>query len=232
MRFFRLFMGVMGCKRDQENGCVDWFRETLGTCSIPYRIFLGNGCTATHEDELVLPVDDSYAQLPWKVQAALRWALEQPENYTHFFKTDCDCQVWTDRLLVSDFDKYDYVGNFADGHEPSLRPDTFAIGAGYCFSRRAAERIVAAKVESLVEPQATPPYGMAYHEDEFVGKVLVDTYRCNDSRYIGNFQGRHYNGPLHDVIVLGNVFNNKISRVVDNEDCFKIWAAETQGLRG
>ena len=202
-------MCVMSCQRDQENGCAEWFRKTLGVSSIPYRIFLGDGCTATRADEVIVPAIDSYPRLPWKVQAALRWILNRSEMYTHVFKTDIDSQVWVDRLAVSDFESYDYIGNFFDGHHPPLRPETFAYGCGYWLSRAAAEKVVSANVEQTISVRTIPPYDRAWAEDEFVGAVLNETRRCHDERYISHFAGRSYNGPTNDLFVLGNVFPNK-----------------------
>ena len=203
------FMCVLSCLRDQENGCNEWFRNSIKPSPIPYKIFLGEGCTANHADEIVLPINDSYPRLPWKVQSALNWVLKQDANYTHILKTDCDTQVWLDRLLSSNFAPYDYVGNFADGHHPPLRPDTFAFGAGYWLSRSAAEKVVSASVESTISVRTIPPHDRAWAEDEFVGTVLNDAHRCHDEKYMSHFLGRSYNGATNELFLLGNTFPNK-----------------------
>jgi hypothetical protein len=205
-------MVVMSCKRDQENGCIKWFRETLKQSSIPYRIFLGNGCSAAQTDEVVLAADDSYQKLAWKVQAAFKWVMDRTEHSTHILKTDSDCHIWPDRLLASNFEKYDYIGNFFDGHvNPASHPNNYASGAGYCLSRPAVERVVAADVLQTIEPITMWTYDRVYAEDMFVGKVLSPDIarRFHSEQYAPNFQGRNYNGPTDNLIVLGNVFDNK-----------------------
>ncbi len=207
-----LFMCVMGCQRDQKNGCVDWFRRTLGASLVPYRIFLGAGCVDYNQDEVVLPVDDSYPRLAWKVQSAFKWVLEQPEHFTHIFKTDCDCRIWQDRLLVSGFENHDYVGNFFNGkNNPAAQPGNYAAGAGYVLSRSAAERVASADVSSNVEPITMWKHDRVWCEDMFVGNVVspYENRRVHSEQYAPNFQGRNYNGPTDNLIVLGNVFDNK-----------------------
>lgn len=206
----KLIILVMACARDEKNGCANWFRSNLQNSPVPYRLFFGRGCVPTHANDIILPVDDSYKMLPWKVQATLKWALEQPERYTHFFKTDCDTRLWPDRLLDSDFSNYDYTGLFADGHVPAVRDDTYARGAGYCLSRLAAELVVRADVKSTVPLRMSLCSGEGWLEDEFVGKVLVGTNRHDDEqRYACNYPGRGYSGPTDNLIILGNSFDNK-----------------------
>lgn len=231
------FLCIMSCKRDQENGCVDWFRKIHSNLLIPYRIFLGQGCVVTHEDEIVLSVDDSYARLPWKVQTAFKWVFDQAEQFTHIIKTDSDCRIWSDRLLTSDFEKYDYVGNFFDGHvNPASRSETYASGAGYCLSRTAAEKVTMLNVEQIIQPCHIWTDDKAYAEDEFVGRCLPPSEwrRFHSEQYMPNFQGRSYNGTTDNLIVLGNVFDNKaipFNGQTDQQTSLNIWAAETQAKR-
>lgn len=207
----QLFVAVICCQRDQKNGCLDWFRKSIANRSIPYRIFLGQGCVATHSDEVVLSVDDSYQRLPWKVQGALQWALTYTDA-THIFKVDCDARIWPDRLIAFNFDGYDYIGDFSDGHMPVLRPDTYACGPGYCLSRRAAEKVIAAKAEQTVELRTYPPHDKVYAEDEFVGRVLNQTRRYHSDLFASHFAGRAYNESQDKLIVLGNEWSTDRGR--------------------
>lgn len=209
-----LFLAVICCKRDQNNGCLEWFRSNIAKVdgTIPYTIFLGEGCPARHHDETVLPVSDSYQRLPWKIQAALQWTFEQHPNTEIVFKVDCDCQVWPERLQQIDFSGYDYVGNFDDGKTPILRPDTYAIGAGYGLSRNAAQRVIEANVEQTIETRTYPPYDKVYVEDEFVGKVLSNSRRLHTERIQSHWAGRAYSGPTDNLIVLGNAWSTDRGR--------------------
>jgi hypothetical protein len=205
-------MAVICCGRDQNNGCLDWFRQNIKGTSVPYKVFLGSGCQAKASDEIVLPVADSYQRLPWKVQGAFQWALDREDLLSHICKVDCDARIWTDRLSRFDFSPYDYVGNFADGHEPALRPDTYAAGPGYVVSRVAAEMVIAADVKKTVETYTYPPFENCYLEDEFVGKVLKQTRRCHSLQFQSHYAGRAYPGPTHDLIVLGNEWSTDRGR--------------------
>lgn len=172
---------------------------------IRYRFFLGMGCAARFEDEIVLPVDDSYARLPWKVQAALRWALAIEPKITHMFKTDADTEIRADDLLHSDFESHDYVGNFWDGKpEPTKRKGTYAMGAGYWLSRASAEKVVAATIDDTVSHHGE------YFEDMFVGKVLESANRHHEDRYGVELAGRSH-GPIDgNFIIMGNSYHNRV----------------------
>jgi hypothetical protein len=206
-----IFLAAISCKRDQRNGCNQWFREQLGNSPIPYKIFLGNGCEPKHEDEIVLSVDDGYQLLPGKVQAVLRWVLALPENYSHILKTDCDCRVWPTRLLKFDFEPYDYIGDFADGKEPPLRNSTYAMGGGYILSRAAAEKVITASPEKVVEPHNYPPHDLSYAEDEFVGRVLNRTHRLHSEQFQSQMAGRGI-GSTDNLIVFGNAWSTDRGR--------------------
>lgn len=207
----------MGCRRDQKNGCSDWFRKTISQSPMPYKIFLGDGCPVLHGDEIILSVDDSYQRLPWKVQKALKWALSQTDNFTHFIKTDVDSRIWPERFLLDELDAYDYIGNFSDGHSnPTSRSECYAIGAAYCLSRAAAEKIISANVETTIERTTMPPYSNVYAEDAFVGKVLFGMRALHSEQYAANFAGRSYTGPTENLLVLGNSFDNKSPLPLDD----------------
>ena len=137
---------------------------------IDYRFILGQGYYPKFEDELVLPVDDTYSGLPAKIQASHKWALEQ--GYDFILKTDCDVYMHIPRLLESGFEKYPYSGNI---FWPEAR-HKFAIGAAYWLNKEASEILV---------NEPLPPYGMDGGDDMWVGRVMnAHNISCHhESRY-------------------------------------------------
>jgi len=96
-------------------------------------------------DELNLPVDDGYRQLPQKTIAFCKWAIEQP-GVTHIFKADDDTLIHPQRF--KDFadsltEDSHYIGN-----EWSPRTKYASGGAGYILSRPMFE-LVATKFKRL-----------------------------------------------------------------------------------
>jgi hypothetical protein len=207
-----LFVAVVCCKRDKRNGCLDWFRpQVMGQKSIPYRIFFGDGYTAMEEDEVVVQADDAYPYLPWKVQAMLKWVLHN-SSCSHILKVDCDSALWLNNISPGDYEPWDYVGNFADGKNPPLRPSTYAIGGGYVLSRRAAEMVIASVVQNIIEPFHYPPFEKAYAEDAFVGRVLHKMNRLHSEKFQANMAGHYYLNSIKDLIVLGNAWSTERGR--------------------
>lgn len=206
-----IFMAVICCRRDKNNGCLSWFRQQLNN-SIDYKIFFGSGSEVTQSDEILLPVDDNYQNLPWKVQQAFRWVLNQSQQYSHILKIDCDSRVWSDRLLKLSIEDFDYIGNFADSKLPILRPDTYA-GSSYIVSRYAAVMHVNADIKKILQhPRTYPPFDKAWIEDEFTGKVLSQTRRLHTEKFQLHLAGRMYSGPTDDLVVLCNEFSTNRNR--------------------
>jgi hypothetical protein len=84
-------------------------------------------------DEIYLDVPDDWDHQSHKTWDMFRWAVDN--NYDFFFKADTDTFLIPDRLLNSDFEKYDYSG---------LNNSNFYCsgGPGYWVSRRAMEEIL------------------------------------------------------------------------------------------
>lgn len=76
---------------------------------LDYKFFLGPSTREPKEDEVFLDCDDSYGGLPSKVREIARWALSH--DYDFMAKCDDDVVLMPDRLLASNYDKYDFVGN-------------------------------------------------------------------------------------------------------------------------
>lgn len=166
----------------RNNWCRNTWLATWGD-RIPYKFVLGNGRTREFDDELVLPLDDSYVGLPAKIQASHAWALGQ--GYDYILKTDCDMYVHIPRLLASGFENHPYSGNF---HWPE-----FALGGSYWLSRDASEALVKAEL---------PAYPANGGDDVWVGRVMREHHflHHHDPRYtVGNvtddFISLHTTGP-------------------------------------
>ena len=179
---------VGSCKRNQEAGCLDVIRKTWARNSaLPYKFFLGRGCSTTHPDELVFDVMDGYFEQNPKHQAALQWALDQ--GYTHVFLCDDDTFIHTKRLAASGFKDADYRGNMMGTPRP---PDECGVehdychgGCGYWLSAKAMRVIVKAEFD----------LSRADHriDDQWFGLVLRDAGILpeHDPRYsMGNSYGK------------------------------------------
>ena len=162
--------------------CRNTWLATWGN-QIDYRFVFGNGHVQEFDDELVLPVDDSYTGLPKKIQASHAWALEMGHDF--ILKTDCDMYIHIPRLMKAGFENYAYSGNF--------HWSEFALGGSYWLDWRASETLVRAQLP------AWPANG---GDDVWVGQVMRDNHflHHHDSRYtVGNwtedFISLHTTGP-------------------------------------
>lgn len=137
---------------DQIKACRETWAKDVTAHGINYRFFYGNSsiqAAPTHPDETFLDVPDDYRNLPKKLKAICKWALDH--GYEYIFKCDDDTYVWVDRLLDSDFIGHDCVGYDWGG---------FVGGFACWLSKKAMEAIVNA-------PDTTEPA-----DDVWVGTVL------------------------------------------------------------
>src|SRR5208282_4627922 len=104
---------------------------------VDIRFFLGQPVFPSTFSEISLDVPDNYQELPLKVLAMFRWALDN--GYDRIFKVDDDTYVHVPRLLACGKDEFDYVGrpDQADRYNHWMQG-----GAGYWLSRRALELLV------------------------------------------------------------------------------------------
>lgn len=93
---------------------------------------------AAREDEVMLDVSDRYIDLPGKVQAMFKWALDN--GYDYVLKCDDDVFIYPDRLLERFDPALDYTGFVSDRGPDNI----YCCGAAYWLSKRAMEVIVAA----------------------------------------------------------------------------------------
>jgi hypothetical protein len=127
-----------------------WVKDVKGRADVRY--FLARQAREPLEDEVFLDCDDSYKALPYKVRAMLVWALAN--GYTLVFKTDDDCYVRVDNLLL-DPPRAHYVGHLND------TPPVWISGLGYWLSHKAMK----------IAAFATIP-GDEWAEDRWMGGVM------------------------------------------------------------
>jgi hypothetical protein len=161
---------VMACQRDRDSGLLQALRQTCyANSKVEYRFFLGNQARTdvVWEDEVRLDVSDDYDSLPWKSQAAQKWAAERGYDWT--LKVDSDTYVYTSRLQVPQERKHtlptgdeiiwpaDYVGHFWNHPEEQdsviVMPNrSYASGgAGYWSSPSLRDKIISTPVTYKIE---------------------------------------------------------------------------------
>jgi Galactosyltransferase len=128
--------------------------------------FVGGDDVPQREDEVVLPVDDSYAGLPDKVRHVMRWAITN--GYDAVLKVDDDVFVIPKR--IPDYENLDYVGNFRmrNGNYPY----DYASGFAYWLGGKALKHIAEAELTDDTM------------EDRWVGNTLAVKHniRCFDEK--------------------------------------------------
>jgi hypothetical protein len=162
--FPRVLIGILSCHQRTPGPQAQrrtWLKDAV-RLAIEYRFFLGapqqpipfdprrpESARIESEriirplpDQVFLDVPDTYAQLPQKTRAMIRWAYDK--GYDFLFKCDDDTFVHAERLLQSDFSKHDYSGFarttsvFGAGKEVTHAQG----GAGYWLSRKAMALIL------------------------------------------------------------------------------------------
>lgn len=110
-----------------------WMKNADG---VDVRFFIGAPVLDNTSDEIFLNIPDTYAELWQKTLECIKWAYIK--EYDYLFKCDNDTYVHVPRLLASEFEKYDYIGN-AFTHLEWKAP---AGGAGYWLSKKAMKTII------------------------------------------------------------------------------------------
>lgn len=122
----RLLIAIMSCARNRKYH--DLVRNTwLKDQAVEYRFVLGQGNGFPAKDEIVFDVGDGMGNLQDKVEAAIRWTLEN--GYDYIFKADIDTFIHVPRLLASGFENLEWSGS---GYG----------GTGYFLGRKAMEAVV------------------------------------------------------------------------------------------
>lgn len=125
-----------------------WVPDVVGA---DVRFFLSSQIREPREDEVFFPIDDSYLNLPQKVQCVIAWAWEN--GYEKIFKVDDDMVVFPARLL-SAVPKGDYVGHAPVGQ-------WWCSGLGYWLSRKAMKILATTEIPEDNEG-----------EDRWIGRTL------------------------------------------------------------
>ncbi|VVB51629.1 Uncharacterised protein [uncultured archaeon] len=195
----KTLIAILSCHahKEQDHVCRQTWVPAGG-----YRFFLGRdpnfgaSGAAPLQDEEFLDVPDDYLGLPFKTQAACRWALTH--GYDFLFKCDNDTYVHVPRLLASGFEDRDYTGWDWEGHGGYC-----SGGAGYWLSRVAMQHIANA---TLIMDYADTTRGSLKGEDLQIGEVLRNQGITpnGDERYRLHLPGPE---PGNDIITLHDVRN-------------------------
>lgn len=136
-------------------------------------LFFVGGELPYRRDQVLLPVDDSYAGLPEKVRALMGWALSN--GYDSVLKVDDDVYLSLDRARVAlpTWGQYDYAGNFR--MQNGRYPACYASGFAYWLGRRAMEIVAGAELTDDTM------------EDRWVGNTLAQQRplirTCDEKRF-------------------------------------------------
>lgn len=145
-------IAVVTCRARRAQ--ADAQRRTWAAGRDDAKFFVGNHGLA-NDNEVWLPVDDGYDDLPAKVQAMCRWALEN--QYDSVLKVDDDVYLVPGRLPDYTIYQFDYVGNFRDAN--GGYPHRYASGFCYWLSRKSMEIVASAELGDTME-------------DRWVGQLL------------------------------------------------------------
>ena len=105
-------VAVISCHANEEYRQAQ-LNTWIGTWGdlIDVRFFLGKPIQENTPNTFYFDVEDTFFDLPFKVQSALEWAHKN--EYTHVFKCDDDTYINVPRLLSCGFEEHDYMGNMA-----------------------------------------------------------------------------------------------------------------------
>jgi Galactosyltransferase len=131
-----------------------WHPKSVGKVDV--KLFVGNGPERINLPDLVeLDTPDSYYELPAKVKAMFKWALDA--GYDYLLKCDDDVYVRCPNLLKF-FQPVDYCG-----YQLESNTLTWGSGAAYVVSRRA--------MQLVGDTPWNPTWNSA--EDQMVGRILA-----------------------------------------------------------
>jgi C-methyltransferase C-terminal domain/Putative zinc binding domain/Methyltransferase domain len=134
------------------------------------------------EDEVMVSCPDGYHYMSYKRKESLRWALEH--GYDYIFCLSNDVYARPERLLSSEFQRYDYHGMFCGnsgfvGTDCHI-PESYIFGGGYWLSAKAARVIVNSKVTYWCEDWWI---GMALSQPVKQGEIIRNDAPLNVSKY-------------------------------------------------
>jgi len=134
------------------------------------------------EDEVMVSCPDGYHYMSYKRKESLRWALEH--GYDYIFCASIDVYARPERLLSSDFQKYDYhgmyCGNLGWSGTDCYIPESYIFGGGYWLSAKSARIIVNSQVTYWCEDWWI---GMALSQPVKNGEIIRNDSPINVSKY-------------------------------------------------
>ena len=113
-------------------------------------------------DEILVPCDDSWLFLPYKVMESRRWALEK--GYDFIFKIDVDTYLHAHKLALGGYLNYDYWGGIRTEHNNFV----YAAGSGYMLNKRAYSLTIDSPITVIGEDYWT---GLTLREHDIVPKA-------------------------------------------------------------
>jgi glycosyltransferase involved in cell wall biosynthesis len=154
-----------------------WLTE-FTNLGVDYKFFFGRPPLTQIEpnaDEVFLDCGDTYFDISRKFKAMCQWALDH--GYEYMLLTDDDVFIYPDRLLQTDWAKFDY-----SGHECC----DFLIGCCVFFSRAALEIMASSPITHWMEDawcgQALRPKGILPHLLPNMHCFLGDRYNIDPSK--------------------------------------------------
>lgn len=165
----RVALAIKSCHRYADRRAAQvatWLQEW------PHEyVFLIGQPTHRIPNSLCCQVSDAFENIAPKIVCACLWALES--NYEHLVLADDDTYLRPDKLLLSGFEKQDYMGHLRVGNLGYNENCPYAQGHCYTLSARAMELIV-----------ASPLMVGGVIDDGAVGRVLVERVPfCHDRRF-------------------------------------------------
>ena len=195
-----LLIGLVGCTAYERNGWNEAVRSTGFSAAqrlgVDSKVFVGDMVRTgpytfskepqgpptmvpvrpfdIKKDTIVLPCDDSYTGLMWKVREMFKWALER--DYEYIWHHYHDTYYSVERLVTSGFENFDVAGLWAKGN-----PSSVFGGPGIFVSRKAAQMYVDDIQEAVLGFQQSydgcPQYLRNYvHDSDFHASILTDLW--------------------------------------------------------
>lgn len=111
----KFFVGILTCRKNLPK--IDYLRKTwikdLISNNITYKVFIGkNNDITTHDDIVVLDVEDDYEHLKDKTKEMIKYAISY-EQFDYILKTDDDTFVDVNNFLNLNLSNKDYIGWFS-----------------------------------------------------------------------------------------------------------------------
>lgn len=160
------------------------------------------------QDEIMIPFPDGYHYLSYKRKESLRWALEH--GYDYIFCASVDVYARPERLLSSDFTKYDYHGMFCGNTgfagTTNHLPESYIFGGGYWLSAKAARVIVNSPVTYWCEDWWI---GLALAPAVRRGDLIREDSPCHISRYCLPPRLPNINNDIISVELSAGNYDNK-----------------------